>query len=52
MPTWMPLVAVEALNLDIPTIVRASQASAFIVDLIGTIAGLEILWSDVVWVVL
>lgn len=48
----MPLVAVEALDLDVPTIVLAAQASTFIVNMVGTVARLKVLWSDVVWVVL
>lgn len=49
--TWMPLVAVEALNLDIPAVVRTSQTSTFVVDVVRTVAGLKVLWGDVVWVV-
>jgi hypothetical protein len=49
--TRVPLVAVEALHLDIPAVVYATKTSLFVVNRIRTIAGLDISWRDVVGVV-
>lgn len=47
----MPLIAVEALHLDIPAVVRTSQARTLIIDVVRTVTGLEVLRSNIVWVI-
>jgi hypothetical protein len=50
--TWVPLVAVETLHLDISAVMCAAEPSPFVIDVVGTVAGFEVLWCNVVGVVI